>query len=348
VRNFPPAFLLRLAGLAFLTVLFWFFCLRSLIVLPAKDYQVKMKAVSTALKAQRLLGERLKGEEYTFITTTMGSYQAKEMSLHPDFAALTVELLHEAGVRRGDRVAVNFSGSFPALNVAVLAAADAIGARPVITSSLGASTWGANRPEDTWLDMEAELYRQGLWPWRSAAAFPGGEGDRGGGLPEEGLAAIYRAMRRAGLPARQSVSLEQAIAERLSVYRENGSLPRALVNVGGSHVIFGGEGLTPLRQGLTTGFYQEGVWAADGLAKEFIKERKPVIHFINILKLAGQYGIKKDAPYGKSSVFYKQAAPFWLRSLIIFWLLGVFFLLKTGGSRGWWTKPFKTVNSTVY
>jgi poly-gamma-glutamate system protein len=193
--------------------------------------------------------------------------------------------------------------------------------------------------------MEAELCRQGLWPYRSEAVFPGGEADRGGGLSQEGMDAIHRAMRRAGLPARQPVSLKQAIEERLAVYRKNGSLPRALVNVGGSHVIFGGNGHSvPLRQGLTAGFYQESVWAVDGLAEEFIKERKPIVHFINILKLARQYGIKKEAPYGESSVFSRQVAPFWLRALIVFWLLGVFSLLKTGGARGWWAKLLKTAN----
>ena len=114
-------------------------------------------------------GSGMIGERMTDLTTTVGSLPSKRTSTRPEFAAAAVEMLVEAGAREGDRVAVSFSGSFPALNVAVLSAVKALGLRPVVISSVGASMYGANQPGMTWLDMEAVLARDGILPYRSAA-----------------------------------------------------------------------------------------------------------------------------------------------------------------------------------
>ena len=71
-------------------------------------------------------------------------------------------------------MAVSFSGSFPALNIAVLSAARVLDLHPVIISSVGSSMYGANQPEMTWLDMERILADKGLFPYRSNAASLGG------------------------------------------------------------------------------------------------------------------------------------------------------------------------------
>ena len=66
------------------------------------------------------------GEEYTDITTTLGSIEAKRTAADPDMAALLVRMFSEAGLRSGDRVGAGFSGSFPSLNLAVLCACDGL------------------------------------------------------------------------------------------------------------------------------------------------------------------------------------------------------------------------------
>lgn len=60
------------------------------------------------------------GESYTGITTTLGAIEAKRTTAWPEMGALCVRLLHEAGVRSGDTVGAGFSGSFPAMDLAVL------------------------------------------------------------------------------------------------------------------------------------------------------------------------------------------------------------------------------------
>jgi len=311
-------------ALAFLTVASFIVLaagVRAVQIAPGASYPLKSAAVKTAVQAQAAIGDRIIGPEFTEITTTLGPLAAKRLSRHPDFAAAAVQLLLDAGVRRGDRVAVNFSGSFPALNIAVLSALSAIGAEPVITSSVGASTWGATDPGFTWLDMEDLLVRQGLWPWRSAAAFLGGAADRGGGMAPGGAALAAAAIARSGVPAMNPGSLEEAVALRLAVYRGGGKLPAALVNVGGSHVIFGREGhRTPLRETLTAG-YKPYYTVPDGLAAPFVHTNRPVIHFINISHLAAVYGIREGNPPGTSEVMYEKTIPPAVRLLCAGWLV---------------------------
>ena len=67
----------------------------------------KRHAVVLVEKAHQVLGSRLLGPEHTSITTTMVPLEAKRLSLHPDSAAVAVDLLTAASVRKRDHVAVN-------------------------------------------------------------------------------------------------------------------------------------------------------------------------------------------------------------------------------------------------
>lgn len=327
----------RLILLLICNLLVWLISIKLVDIEKSPDYDNKMAAAAKALTAQQIIGPRLLGEEYTLITTTLGPYKAKILSQHPDFAAVAVDMLTTAGIKAGDRVAVNLSGSFPALNIAVIAAVDAIGARPVITSSVGSSTWGANRPDYTWLDMEKIIFEKKIWPWRSSAVSLGGEGDNGGGIFPEGKQLAEQALGRSGVPRLESQNLNDAIERRIEIYRENtGALPKALINVGGNHVVFGQMGhAAPLRQGLTNN-YRPSLSTVDGLAEKFIQSGRPVIHFINIARLAAQYGIKDGSSPGQSSVYYTRTLPPYLRAALIGWLLAVIAYLQRGRMEGWW------------
>ena len=87
------------------------------------------------------------GPQHSPLFTTLGQLEAKRTTLNPDLAGLMVHLLVQAGVSAGDEVAVGASGSFPGLLLATLAATEALGAEPLTILSLGASSYGATRPE---------------------------------------------------------------------------------------------------------------------------------------------------------------------------------------------------------
>lgn len=333
--------LLCLAQLVVLSI-----CLHSVEITPATDATQKQQAVELAIAAHSVLANRLPGPEYSIITTTLGSAQAKQLSLHPDFAAVAVDLLHQAGIRPGDRIALNMSGSFPGLNIAVLAAARALGCEPVIVSSVGASTWGATNPQDTWLDMEHSLIRAGLWPWRSLAASAGGVGDRGGGLDKEGLASIRSAMLRNAVPDLGSTNVSEGISRRLALYRDSsGRLPAALINIGGSHVIFGNRGhAVPLRQGVTIG-YRLMPAPADSLAAPFLQANRSIIHFININRLSAKYQITANSRPGTAKVFRVHSLPLAARLLAVTSLFAVTLILWRKRRDSYWKLPPKSTGS---
>ena len=315
--------LLFLGNLAVLAL-----CLCFMVASPTENIREKTAAVEKTLQAQAVVGTRLLGPEYTLITTTLAPQATKKMSRHPDLSAVFVQWLKEAGVGPGTRVAVNFSASFPALNIAVLAAIQAVGGEPVIVSSVGSSTWGATNPEYTWLDMEKELQQAGMWKWRSTAASLGGVWDRGGGLTPEGKELATEAIMRSKVVFLTSASLREAIDRRLEIYRsDEGRLPEVLVNVGGNHVIFGEAGhRSPLPQGLNIG-YHPLLSRHDGLAAAFLQSNRPVIHVVNIAQIAAKYGIANDTGPKLGRVFLKLTLPWPMRALLGLWLLAMAYSL---------------------
>jgi len=239
------------------------------------------------------------GVEYTDITTTLGSLIAKRTSTNLAFAAFVVDMLDRAGVRPGDRVAVSLSGSFPALNIAVLSAARVLDLHPVIITSEGASTYGANQPEMTWLDMERILAERGLLPYRSIAASLGGITGAQGGLDGTGIEAGRKAIGRNSIPLLEeegSSTLTADVQKRLLLFDQalGGRRPAAFINVGGS--------LTSLGDG------PEGHRLPAGLLKKVPAVRNPergiifhmgergvpVIHLLKIKSITAQYGIPID------------------------------------------------------
>jgi poly-gamma-glutamate system protein len=102
-----------------------------------------------------LIGQRLSS-----ITTDRGLLSEKQASINPNIAAIFVEELSRA--KEGDKIAVGITGSNPAVNLALYAAMTVLKLDPQIIVSLSSASYGANREELTWLDMEAILRTKGL------------------------------------------------------------------------------------------------------------------------------------------------------------------------------------------
>src|SRR5690606_11617886 len=139
------------------------------------------------------------GLENSVVTTNQGGRESKQTTVNPNWAAVAVKLLAEAGVQQGDLVAVTVSGSFPAMNLAVYSALEAIGADAVIIASASSSQWGANVPGFTWLDMERELRAAGVISMKPIYASLGGIEDRGIGISDEGIESLRASINRAGI-----------------------------------------------------------------------------------------------------------------------------------------------------
>ena len=238
-------------------------------------------------------GSGLIGVWMSPVTSVYGNLASKQTSANPNFAAAIVRMLRDAGVRRGDTVAIGFSGSFPALNVCVLAATETMGVRPLVTTSMSASQWGANCPDLLWLDMEALLRREGLTDCRSLAASLGGQQDRAIGMSTEGVDRLREAMRTHGVPEIQEDSYERRVAKRMELYRQHALEEKiaAYINVGGSSVSVG----TPQdKRAFSPGLSVEPLEAApilESVMARFAEEGVPIIHLTDIRALARHFGL---------------------------------------------------------
>lgn len=258
-------------------------------------------------------GSGLMGRLVSPITTGTGIAAAKQTSINPNFAAVVVKLLKQAGVERGHAVAVGLSGSFHALNVATLAAIQTIGARAVTISSVGSSQWGANLPNFSWLDMEKALVLRGVLEHPSVAVSPGGVDDRALGLEANGKTAIDEAIARSGLPTLDAKNLADSIEKRMAIYRRAaGDAPlRAFVNVGGGTSSVGTRiGKELFKPGLNRTLPRGA--APDSVMARFIADGVPVVHLSRIEELARQHGLpvrpNATPPVGEG-VLYVQALP---------------------------------------
>jgi poly-gamma-glutamate system protein len=264
------------------------------------------------------------GEQMSLVTSLPGGLSAKRTSVNPNFAAVVVDLLRQAGVREGDCVAVGCTGSFPALNVAVFAALESMRAHPLVIHSAASSQYGANHPEMMWSDMERLLHDKKMISFRSAAITYGGQGDRDVGLSPEAAKSFEAAISRSGVPPLRPRSLRDSIQQRMRLYRQlaAGRDIKAYINVGGgSASLRGSKGKAIFSPGLTMPV-PPGVEDVDCVMSRFAKTGVPVIHLGDAVELAGVYGLPIAPPripvVGAGDVFVQTVPNRYLAGGVLF------------------------------
>ncbi|MCK6547577.1 poly-gamma-glutamate system protein [Myxococcota bacterium] len=289
------------------------------------------------------LASGLVGDQITPVTTSSGMLSAKQTSLNPNFAAVVVELLGRAGVRSGDVVAVGYSGSFPGVNVNVLAAIETLGLEPVIITSAGASQWGANLPEWLWLDMEAVLFERGVIHTRSVAASLGGIEDRARGMSSKGRAILEAAIQAHGLEYLDPSDYSDSIEKRRAIYHRHaaGRPIKAYVNVGGGTTSVGTKhGKRAYAPGLNRKL-PPGPEGADSVMSRFIREGVPVIHLVKINQLATRYGLPVQPAVspaiGEGQIYVRDQYDLWLAAAT---LLGILAALYAVVRSDWGIRTF--------
>jgi len=233
------------------------------------------------------------GQDITAITTDRGYIEAKLTATNPNFAAVVVEMLKEAGLEKNDIVAVAFTGSLPGLNIAVHSAIQTLKLKPIIITSVGSSNWGANDPYYTWLDMENALFKEGIFENKSIAASIGGGLDRGRGLSPEGRQLIIDAIERSGIEFINEEHLEASIQKRIEIYNEHRKKDNinAFINVGGGIASLGStENAQFIPTGLSISLPMMN-YPRRGVLIRMAEENISIIHLLNINQLANKYGL---------------------------------------------------------
>jgi len=261
-------------------------------------------------------GTGLIGSPHTEITSNEGHLPSKQTTANPNFAAVFVDMLHEAGVNSGDVVAVNCTGSFPAMNISVYAALEVMKVEPIVISSVSASEYGATDPDLTWLDMERILFDQDLISFRSAAASLGGSLDIGKNHSEAGRELLREAIMRNDIPLLYPSDFSRAVQMRIDLYDEvaGGRPVKSFINLGGGTASVGtsddkGDFVPGLNTRLPTGLDRSSVM------RTFLERGVPVIHISRIRTMARRYGLP-DAPIetpepGDGVIFRRVGASGW-------------------------------------
>ncbi len=236
------------------------------------------------------------GQEYSLITTDQGNIESKLSATNPNFAAVIVQLLKEAGLEEDDPVAIAFSGSFPGLNISVIAAVETLELQPIIITSVGASNFGANDPYFTWLDMESLLNKAGVFHHKSVAASIGGGNDIGRGLSPEGRELIIKAIERNGVDYINEKHLENSIARRMEIYdKHSGGKPvKAFINVGGGIASLGNTINGQLIPSGLTEHLPMSNFPLHGVIIQMGRKGVPIIHLLNIDQLLAKYGLPSN------------------------------------------------------
>lgn len=268
-------------------------------------------------------------------TTNSGSLEAKRTTANPNWAAVVLDLLIRAGVERGDLVAVGVSGSFPALNLAAFAAIEVLDLDAVSVASAGASSWGANIPGLSWLDMERVLIQADVISFGSVAASLGGTRDRAVGMRSSGRRRLRDAIERNGLIYIETKDEIESVERRMDIYAEHagGRHYAVYINAGGSLVSIGPKSVKRIyKPGLILKPHPRAL-QIDSVIMRFLSDGTPVINLSKVLPLAEEYGLPIEPsemrPVGEGSVFEKReySRPL-LAGLLIFLLATLYGLLK--------------------
>lgn len=278
------------------------------------------------------------GQLMSPVTTNSGHLASKQISVNPNFAALVLHYLKRLEVDKGDVVAVGFSGSFPAINIAVIAAIEAIGAEPILISSASASQFGANDPVMMWPDMERALVDRGVFSTRSVAVSRGGIEDRALGVTKEGKALIDATMQRSGAAQLRAASYAASVDERMKIYKERaGGRPiKAYINVGGGTSSVGTRiGKRLFNPGINRSAPLDAS-EINSVMTRFVLDGTPVIHLVKIAQLADRYGfplsITEMPSVGQGRIFSRRGYNVWLAGGVV---LGVLVLMMAFVRRDW-------------
>ena len=253
------------------------------------------------------------------VTSVAGSLPSKQTSINPNFAAVVVDMLKEAGIKEGDVVAVGASGSFPALNICVYAALETLKLKPIIITSAAASQWGANHPDLLWIDMEEILFDnpndnvddEGVFSFKSHYTSIGGYEDTGQGLPDAGIEKIRASIKRNKKMLLTDEGFDASVARRMKIFEDEAKKFKkpvaAYINIGGGTVSTGRSlGKNLFKPGLNLkpprGLSRYIPRAADGKPAEesefingimpnFSRQGVPAINLVQITTLAEENGL---------------------------------------------------------
>ncbi|PKN75329.1 MAG: hypothetical protein CVU49_03435 [Candidatus Cloacimonetes bacterium HGW-Cloacimonetes-2] len=239
-----------------------------------------------------LIGTRLSS-----ITTDRGLLSDKTAALNPNIAAIFIEEFTKLRLNEGDYVAVGLTGSNPGVAISLYAAMKTMKLNPRIITAVSSASYGANREEITWLDMETILKSKGMIDFSTSYASFGGKDDLGIGLSDNGIQSLQEAIRRNNLPQLIGANLNDNVQLRYSAYHDllpEGERYRAFINIGRGLANVGSEPNANLIPEGINRKLAEKEFEQEGVMMLMAKKNVPVFHFSRLLRWTRNY----DIPFG--------------------------------------------------
>lgn len=231
------------------------------------------------------------GDEFTEITTTVGDIAAKRTASHDKSAALMVSILYKNGVRPGDTVAAQMTGSFLGYDLALLSACEEMNVKLAYMVSFGSSMYGANQTKLTFPDMLIKLIDDGVVTNEPLAISIGGDFDIG----EEMEPIVRDEVKERLMKSKYDFIYERDFSKnvdyRMKLYDKYDF--DFFIAVGGN--------VTSLGMG------EKG--DKKGLLQIYKEKGKKTMQMINIKKLVYDYGMDFDTPTlseTKDSIYYEK------------------------------------------
>ena len=263
------------------------------------------------------------GLEQSRITTVLDNenieniLNSKIITTNSNFAAFMVMLFEEIGLEKGDSIAISMTGSFPGANIATLSACKSMNLNPVILSSVGSSSWGANREDLTWVQIENHLYNNKLIDYESIAVSIGGENDLGDNISDEGIEIIEDIILENNKSLVNESTLDLSIGKKINLLGDI-SKYKAFINIGGGASSLGsGIGKKYIREGIISPLIKDEIqeiyyenedaysYYSDfkkSIAYKFLDNDIYLINIKNINSLVSQFGMSYLNDRGLNSV----------------------------------------------
>jgi poly-gamma-glutamate system protein len=327
------------------------------LVVETKGYSQKVEASNTTYEAFRLTQDFFMSKGYlcknigdvsctgliglsmSEITTDSGDLYSKRSSVNPNMAAIFVEWLSELNLKKGDIVALQETGSYPALDIAMLSAIKTLELKPLIIFSVGASQFGANRANFTWPDIYKNLVEKGLFDYDILGATLGGSRDNGYGMTPAAVLKLNDSIKRNGyktinIPYHHATTT--SIKTRIDMYKNavGDEKIKAYINVGGNMASIGlkqpkiiavkdddgkkknvKNNIVTKLPSFPTGVVKElpaGYKSVRSVAVNFLNENVPVINIRDInSSIIKKYGLTYNpatvTPAGQGSAFSQKS-----------------------------------------
>ena len=255
-------------------------------------------------------GSFLVGLQKSLIQTTSGSLISKQSVLNPDFGAMITEMLIELEIKKGNKVALSYTGSYPGANLAILSALEVMDVSAVIISSCGSSEYGATHPEFTWIDMETHLAKQNIFSNSSTLASIGGGFDLGTQLVTQGKKVCESSIYNNKIELLNIENPHNNIQKRMDHFLAGRDDISLFINVGGG-VYSTGDSLQ--RSNTPAGIIYPGDMPGNSkgtVIERFLDMSIPVININHINILSEWYELpyppRLNYQYGSGSLFYSE------------------------------------------